>query len=80
MFPVPIDRIILNAQTVFNTGFGSRLKQFEIVKRVTKLIDEVKNKLFKRILTLKLNSYKLYFELKVTDEQMDKIVPDIKIE
>ena len=78
MFPVPIDRIILNAQTIFNVGFGERMKQSNIVKRVVKLIKEVKNALFKHILTLKLNSFKLYFELKVTDEHLDKIITDIQ--
>lgn len=78
MFPVPIDRIITNAQTIFNIGIGSRMKQPAIVKRVLNLIGSMKNILFQKILTLKLNSFKLYHQLKVTDEDMDNIVKEIK--
>jgi DNA-directed RNA polymerase II subunit RPB1 len=77
MLPVPIDRIILNAQTIFSVGIGSKLTQAKICKRVKKLVDEIDNVLLQHVLTLKLNSFKL-LKLKVTDEHMDQIYTDIK--
>ena len=78
MLPVPIDRIILNAQTIFSVGIGSKLTQAKICKRVKKLIDEIDNVLLQHVLTLKLNSLKL-LKLKVTDNIWTRFIQILKL-
>ena len=77
MLPIPVNRIILNAQTIFNVG-GTPIDQDTIFWAVMKLVDETDNLMLKILFRYTLNSYKLYHELHITDTQLDKILFDIR--
>jgi len=74
MLPVPVDRIIDNVQ-----GTGKRMTKTNIYKAVTKTIASISNELMQAFLRIKLNSCKLFFDIKVTPEQLEKILNDIEV-
>ena len=78
MVPVPIDRIILNAQTIFSLDIGEPLSQEDIYDTVSTFLHTVENDLLRVIFRMKLNSYKLFHEKRVTDEHLEKIIFDMK--
>ena len=78
MLPVPVDRIILNAQTIWSLNIGSELSQAEIYDKVTAFTHTVENDLLRAFFRIKLNSQKLFYDKQVTDEHLDKILYDIK--
>lgn len=78
MLPAPVDRLILNSQTIWSMGIGSILTQEQIYDIVNAFIHTVENDLLRAFFRIKLNSYKLFFQKKVTDEHLEKIIFDIK--
>ena len=76
MLPVPVDRIIVNAQTIWSMGIGSTLSQKEIYDTVNTFIHTVENDLLRAFFRIKLNSFKL-MKKEVTDEHLEKIIYDI---
>jgi DNA-directed RNA polymerase II subunit RPB1 len=78
MLPVPVDRLIINSQTIWSMGIGSRLTQEQIYDTVNTFVHTVDNDLLRAFFRIKLNSYKLFHVKKVTDEHLEKIIFDIK--
>tara|TARA_B100000902_G_scaffold192059_2_gene183527 strand:- start:4564 stop:9093 length:4530 start_codon:yes stop_codon:yes gene_type:complete len=77
MLPVPVDRIILNSQTIWSMGIGTILAQNEIYDMVNSFCHTVENDLLRVLFRVKLNSSKL-FQKQVTDEHLEKIIFDIR--
>lgn len=77
MLPLPIDRIIQNAMTIFNVTVSDVLDQTVIFEEVTKLVKKIKNDLLKILIRNRMNSYRLYHKLKITEDQFEKVVHDI---
>ena len=67
MLPIPIDRIILNSQTIWSLNIGKELSQEQIYKDVSDFVSKIENELIQSFLRIKLNSYKLFHIKKVTD-------------
>jgi DNA-directed RNA polymerase II subunit RPB1 len=78
MLPVPVDRIVQNAQTIFNVTISDRLGEDEIRTTVSGIVERVENELLKILLRNRLNTYRLYHVLQITEDQMEKISHDIK--
>ena len=78
MLPVPVDRIILNSQTIWSMGIGSTMTQKDIYDTVNTFVHTIDNDLLRAFFRIKLNSYKLFYVNKVTDEHLEKIMFDIK--
>ena len=78
MLPVPVDRIILNAQTIWSLGIGEEMSQDDIYDKVNAFIHTVENDLLRAFFRVKLNSQKLFYKKKITDEHLDKIIYDIQ--
>lgn len=74
MLPCAIDRIILNSQTIFNLNIGKKLSQKEIFKQVSNSLEKIDNVLIKNFFRIKLNSFKLFYQKKVTSEHLDRIL------
>ncbi|MAJ82574.1 MAG: hypothetical protein CMF41_06630 [Legionellales bacterium] len=76
MLPIPVERIILNAQTLFS--FPSReLNEDEIFDKVLPFISKEKNKMIQILLRCHLNSKKLK-DKKITLDELDKVLTDIQ--
>lgn len=80
MLPIPVDRIVHNAQTIFNVTVSDILEQDVIYNKVSELVEYVKNDLLQILLRNRLNSYRLYHQLQVTEDQLDKIIYDVKFQ
>ena len=80
MLPIPVDRIIQNAMTIFNVTMSDVLDQNVIFEEVTKLVESIDNELLKILLRNRMNSYRLYYELHITEDQFEKVVHDIKFQ
>lgn len=80
MLPIPVDRIIHNSQTLWNVEVGmvTYATQEEIYEEVASLVAGIDNILVQALIRLKCNSYKLYHQKNVTEDQLDKIIFDIK--
>lgn len=78
MLPVPVDRLIINSQTIWSMGIGSTLTQEEIYDSVNAFVHTIDNDLLRAFFRIKLNSYKLFHIKKVTDEHLEKLIFDIK--
>ena len=76
MLPIPVERIIFNAQTLFSFP-STEMSANEIYEKVTPFIYKVKNKMLAILMRCFLNSSKLK-KKKITVDELDKILLDIQ--
>jgi DNA-directed RNA polymerase beta' subunit len=78
MLPIPVDRIVQNAMTIFNVTISDRIDQGTIYESISELVETISNDLLKILLRNRLNSYRLYHQLEITEDQLEKVIHDIK--
>ncbi len=79
MLPIPVDRIIKNAQTIFS--FPSRpITEEEASEKMSSLLDTIDNKMVKILIRSKLSSYQIVNKYKMTMDEMESVIHRIKTE
>ena len=73
MLPVPVDRIIKNAQTIFS--FPSRpVTEEEASEKMSSLLEKIENKMVKILIRSKLSSYKIVKKYKMTMDELENVI------
>jgi len=73
MLPVPVDRIIKNAQTIFS--FPSRpVTEEEASEKMSSLLEKIENKMVKILIRSKLSSYKIVNKYNMTMDELENVI------